>query len=198
MPGTLYITGNPEADALLNRDGTALMIGMLLDQQVPMEWAFTGPHTLLQRLGHLDTKKIAAMDQDEFVAVCTVKPAIHRFPAAMARRIHDLCAMLVTDYRGKAENVWSDVDNAAELFARLRKFPGFGEEKAQIFVALLAKRMGVAPTGWKKIAGEFGDGKYRTVADITSRETLLKVRATKKEQKAAERDKRDKPLARKR
>lgn len=198
MPGTLYVTGNPKADALLNRDGTALMIGMLLDQQVPMEWAFNAPFTLRTRLGHLNARKIAAMDQDEFIAICSEKPAIHRFPSAMGRRIHELCAMLVADYRGKAENIWQDVDDAGELFDRVRRFPGFGEEKSQIFVALLAKRMGVAPHGWKKVAGEFGDGKYRTVADITSRETLLAVRATKKQQKAEDRDKRDRPLAKKR
>lgn len=198
MGGTLYVTGNTRADALLNRDGTALMIGMLLDQQVPMEWAFNAPFTLRTRLGHFDARKIAAMDRDEFVAVCSEKPAIHRFPAAMGRRIHDLCTMLTAEYRGKAENVWRGVEDADELFARLRRFPGFGEEKAQIFVALLAKRMGVAPRGWKKVAGEFGDSKYRTVADITSRETLLAVRATKKQQKAEERDKRDRPIAKKR
>lgn len=198
MGGTLYVTGNTRADALLNRDGTALMIGMLLDQQVPMEWAFNAPFTLRTRLGHFDARKIAAMDRDEFVAVCSEKPAIHRFPAAMGRRIHDLCTMLAAEYKGKAENVWRGVEDADELFARLRRFPGFGEEKAQIFVALLAKRMGVAPRGWKKVAGEFGDSKYRTVADITSRETLLAVRATKKQQKAEERDKRDRPIAKKR
>jgi uncharacterized HhH-GPD family protein len=195
MNGDLYITGDPAADALLNRNGTALMIGMLLDQQVPMEWAFTGPHTIKTRIGHLDPARIAATDVEEFVAVCCEKPAIHRFPASMARRIHALCALLAERYKGKAENIWRGVDDAAVLFARLREFPGFGEEKAQIFVALLAKRMGVAPTGWKKVAGEFGDSKFRTVADITSAETLLAVRATKKEQKALERDKKDKPLA---
>ena len=147
MGGTLYVTGNTRADALLNRDGTALMIGMLLDQQVPMEWAFNAPFTLRTRLGHFDARKIAAMDRDEFVAVCSEKPAIHRFPAAMGRRIHDLCTMLAAEYKGKAENVWRGVEDADELFARLRRFPGFGEEKAQIFVALLAKRMGVAPRG---------------------------------------------------
>lgn len=195
MKGDLYITGDKKADALLNGNGTALMIGMLLDQQVPMEWAFTGPHTIKQRLGHLDPARICAMDVEEFVAVCCEKPAIHRFPASMARRIHGLCRQLAESYKGKAENIWRGVDDAEVLFARLRTFPGFGEEKAQIFVALLAKRMGVAPRGWKKVAGEFGDSKFRTVADITSAETLLAVRATKKEQKALERDKKDKPLA---
>jgi uncharacterized HhH-GPD family protein len=184
---TLYITGIDKADKLLNSNGNALLIGMLLDQQVPMEWAFTGPHTLKTRLGHLDPKKIADMDPDEFLAVCLEKPAIHRFPKAMAQRIQGVCRVLADKYKGKAENIWRDVDDADELFRRLREFPGYGEEKAQIFVALLAKR-------WKKTAGVFSDSKPRTVADITSPETLLKVRAWKKAEKAADRDKQSRPL----
>lgn len=194
MDGTLYITGNPKSDALLNTNGTALLIGMLLDQQVPMEWAFNGPFTLRTRLGHLNAKKIAEMNEEEFVSLCVEKPAIHRFPKAMAKRIHELCRILTAEYKGKAENIWADVDDANELYARLRKLPGYGDEKAQIFIALLAKRMGIAPKGWKEAAGEFSDNKFRTVADITSPDTLLAVRATKKQQKAEERDKRDKPL----
>ncbi|MSZ61035.1 MAG: Fe-S cluster assembly protein HesB, partial [Actinobacteria bacterium] len=138
--GTLYITGNPDSDAFLNANGTALLIGMLLDQQVPMEWAFNGPWTLKQRLGHLDAKKIAAMDPTEFLALCLVKPAIHRFPKAMAQRIQGMCAVLAEKYKGKGENMWADVDDAHVLFERLRELPGFGAEKAQIFVALLGKR----------------------------------------------------------
>jgi uncharacterized HhH-GPD family protein len=191
---TLYITGIDKADKLLNSNGNALLIGMLLDQQVPMEWAFTGPHTLKTRLGHLDPKKIADMDPDEFLAVCLEKPAIHRFPKAMAQRIQGVCRVLADKYKGKAENIWRDVDDADELFRRLREFPGYGEEKAQIFVALLAKRFDVAPKGWKKTAGVFSDSKPRTVADITSPETLLKVRAWKKAEKAADRDKQSRPL----
>lgn len=191
---TLFITGDPAADTLLNGNGTALLIGMLLDQQVPMEWAFKGPFTLKQRLGHLDPRKIAAMDQDEFVAVCCEKPAIHRFPASMARRIHELCAILAADYAGKGENMWVDVKSGKELFERLRTLPGYGEEKAQIFVALLGKRMGVRPRGWKDAAGVFSDHEPRTVADIDSPEQLLKVRAWKKAEKAAERDKQSRPL----
>ena len=194
MPGTLYITGNPASDKLLNSNGTALMIGMLLDQQVPMEWAFNGAHVLKQRLGHLDPSRIAAMDADEFLAVCTEKPAIHRFPKSMASRIQGLCAMLADEYKNKAENVWRGIDDADELFSRLRRFPGFGEEKAQIFVALLAKRFGVRPTGWERAAGVFSDTNPRTVADITSPETLLEVRAWKKAEKAADRDKQSRPM----
>jgi uncharacterized HhH-GPD family protein len=137
MKGTLYITGEPAADDLLNNDPLALLIGMLLDQQVPMEWAFKGPATLKQRLGHLDAAKIAAMDREDFVAVCCEKPAIHRFPASMGRRIHELCTFLGEQYDGHAENVWKDAKTGSELLARLRELPGYGDEKAQIFRALL-------------------------------------------------------------
>ncbi|MEY3699982.1 MAG: hypothetical protein RIT16_342, partial [Actinomycetota bacterium] len=148
-PRPLYITGKPDADKLLHNNGLALMIGMLLDQQVPMEWAFTGGYTIKQRLGHCDAKKIAAMDADEFVAVCCTKPAIHRFPASMAKRIYDMCAIIAAEYKGKAENIWKDVEDAEELRKRLRKLPGYGEEKTEIFIALLGKRFGVRPKGWK-------------------------------------------------
>jgi uncharacterized HhH-GPD family protein len=192
--GTLYITGDTAADKLLNANGTALLIGMLLDQQVPMEWAFNGPATLKKRLGHLDPKKIAAMEVDEFVAVCCEKPAVHRFPAAMGRRIHELCGIIATQYKNKGENMWAGVTDAKELTARLRVLPGFGEEKAQIFIALLGKRMGVKPRNWKTEAGVFSDENPRTVADITSPETLLLVRSWKKAEKAADRDKQSRPL----
>lgn len=195
MSGTLYITGDPASDALLNSNGTALMIGMLLDQQVPMEWAFNGAYTLKKRLGHLNPRRIAEMDPDEFLAICLEKPAIHRFPKAMAGRIQGLCALLADKYKNKAENIWLGVDDAQVLFERLREFPGFGEEKAQIFIALLAKRFGVRPSGWQKAAGVFSDAQPRTVADITSPETLLKVRAWKKAEKAADRDKQSRPMA---
>ena len=192
--GTLYITGNPESDAFLNANGTALLIGMLLDQQVPMEWAFNGPWTLKSRLGHLDAKKIATMDPNDFLTLCLQKPAIHRFPKSMAQRIQAMCVVLADKYKGKGENMWADVTDAQVLFERLRELPGFGEEKAQIFVALLGKRFDIAPTGWKKAAGVFSDTNPRTVADITSPETLLKVRTWKKAEKAAARDKQSRPL----
>ena len=192
--GTLYITGNPESDAFLNANGTALLIGMLLDQQVPMEWAFNGPWTLKSRLGHLDAKKIAAMDPNEFLALCLQKPAIHRFPKSMAQRIQAMCIVLAEKYKGKGENMWADVTDAQVLFERLRELPGFGEEKAQIFIALLGKRFDIAPNGWKKAAGVFSDSNPRTVADITSPESLLKVRTWKKAEKAAARDKQSRPL----
>ena len=157
MTGTMFITGNADADQLLNTDGTAVLIGMLLDQQVPMEWAFAGPATLHQRLGHLDATKIAEMDQEAFVAVCCEKPAIHRFPASMGRRIHDVCTALVERFDGRGEGVWAGVTTGDELYQRLRTLPGYGDEKAKIFVAILGKRFGVQPTGWREAAGKFGD-----------------------------------------
>ena len=191
--GTLYITGDAEADGLLNTDGTALLIGMLLDQQVPMEWAFAGPATLKSRLGHLDARRIAALDVEEFVSICATKPAIHRFPASMGRRIHELCVVLTDDYNGRAEQLWADVPNGDELYARLRALPGYGDEKAKIFIALLGKRMDVSPDGWRAAAGKFGDDVPRSVADIDGVETLGKVREWKRAQKAAKLDKQDRP-----
>ena len=195
MPGDLFITGDAAADRLLNRDGLALLIGMLLDQQVPMEWAFTGPYTLRRRLGHLDAERIAAMPEDELVAVCCDKPAIHRFPAVMARRIHALCVAVAADHRGTAERIWRDAPDAAELYRRLRGLPGFGDEKARIFIALLAKRFGVRPAGWEAAAGVFADDRPRTVADIHDAASLAVVREWKKAQKAAGKDKQDRTLA---
>jgi len=193
MAGTLYITGDKDADGLLNKDGTALLIGMLLDQQVPMEWAFAGPAKLKERLGHLDAKKIAAMDVDAFVAVCSEKPSIHRFPGAMGKRIHQVCTVLADQYGGKASNIWKGVDTGAELYSRLHALPGYGEEKSRIFVAILAKTQGVRPEGWQEAAGKFGDDIPRSVADIDGPESLAKVREWKKAQKAAKRDKQDNP-----
>jgi uncharacterized HhH-GPD family protein len=194
MKGTLAITGDPAADELLNTDGTALLIGMLLDQQVPMEVAFRGPATLRDRLGHVDAAKIAAMSEDEFVAVCCAKPAIHRFPAVMGRRIHGLCVALTDEHGGRGEAVWDGVGTGDELYGRLRALPGYGDEKAKIFVALLGKRFGVRPNGWREAAGKFGDDTPRSAADSTSPETLEKVRQWKRTQRAAKLDKQDQPL----
>jgi uncharacterized HhH-GPD family protein len=194
MPGTLYITGDAAADELLNTDGNALLIGMLLDQQVPMEWAFTGPATLKKRLGHLDPRTIAAMDVDDFVAVCRDKPAIHRFPASMGKRIHALCTVLTDDYGGQGANLWKGVGSGAELYDRLRALPGYGDEKSKIFVAILAKTQGVAPEGWQQAAGKFGDDIPRSVADIHDEGSLAEVREWKRTQKMAKRDKQDRPL----
>jgi uncharacterized HhH-GPD family protein len=194
VKGTLYITGDADADGLLNRDGFALLVGMLLDQQVPMEWAFRGPATLKERLAHLDPVKIAAMPEDDFVAVACEKPAIHRFPANMARRIHVLATVITERYKGDARNVWKGVKTGDELYRRLRELPGYGEEKSRIFLALLAKRMGVRPTGWEQAAGAFADATPRSVADIDGPVALDQVRTWKKAQKAAKKDKQDRPL----
>ncbi|MGB0112643.1 MAG: HhH-GPD-type base excision DNA repair protein [Ilumatobacteraceae bacterium] len=194
MVGTLYITGDKAADKLLNTNANALLLGMLLDQQVPMEWAFTGPATLKQRLGHLDPKKIAAMDLEEFVSICCEKPAIHRFPGSMGKRIHAVCEALVADYKGNAVNIWKGVDDAAEIYARLRALPGYGDEKSKIFVAILGKSQGVTPTGWREAAGKFGDDTPRSVADVHDDISLGKVREWKKAQKAAKKDKQDRPV----
>jgi uncharacterized HhH-GPD family protein len=193
MPGTLYITGDTAADKLLNSNANALLIGMLLDQQVPMEWAFAGPATLKQRLGHLDPKKIAAMDLDEFVAICCEKPAIHRFPGSMGKRIHAVCEALVADYKGNAANIWKGVDDADEVYRRLRALPGYGDEKSKIFLAILAKTQGVELAGWREAAGKFGDDTPRSVADVHDEVSLGKVREWKKAQKAAKKDKQDRP-----
>ena len=183
--GDLAVTGNNEADQLLNKNPLALLLGMLLDQQIPMERAFKGPHTLLERLGELDASQIASMDPGKFESICKEKPAIHRFPSSMAGRIQDLCEHLVENYDGDAETLWASSDSGETLYNRLIDLPGFGSEKSMIFTALLAKRMGCSPPGWQKSAGPFADKTPRSVADINSPESLTKVRAWKKAQKAA-------------
>ncbi len=182
--GTLAVTGDPAADDLLNSNPLALLIGMLLDQQVPMEWAFRGPATLLERLGSLDASAITAMDPDLFVATCRTKPAVHRFPASMAKRIQALCQHIVDNYDGDAGLVWRTAASGADLHGRLVALPGYGDEKSMIFTAILAKRMGVAPDGWQEAAGPFSDDTPRSVADIDGPDALATVREWKKAQKA--------------
>lgn len=192
MQGTLYITGDHEADGLLNTDPFALLVGMLLDQQIPMEWAFAGPAKLKERLGGtVDPATIAAMDPEEFTALVKGPPALHRFPGSMAKRIQDLASYIVEHYDGDAANIWREVESGDELLSRLRKLPGYGDEKAKIFTALLAKRFGVAPTGWQEAAAPFSDETPRSVADIDGPETLAKVREWKKARKAAGKAKQD-------
>lgn len=191
MDGTLSITGDDDADRLLNTDGTALLIGMLLDQQVPMEWAFKGPATLHERLGHLDAGAIADMDLDEFVDVCRQKPAIHRFPKSMGERIHKLCTHLTEQYDGRGENVWGDDPDAATLAKRVGDLPGFGDEKTKIFIAVLAKRFGVAPDGWEERAGPFADAEPRSAADIDGEKALEQVREWKQLRKQSGKSKQD-------
>jgi uncharacterized HhH-GPD family protein len=186
------ITGDPEADQLLTDDPLALLLGMLLDQQVPMEWAFKAPHTLKQRLGgELDAGKIAAMSEDEVVGLFIAKPALHRFPGSMGKRAYALCRQIVDEYGGDAATIWRDAPSGDELLARLRALPGFGEEKSKIFLALLAKRLGVRPPGWEQAAAPFSDDTPRSVADIDSPETLAEVRNWKRTQKAKGKTKRD-------
>jgi uncharacterized HhH-GPD family protein len=161
---------------------------MLLDQQVPMEWAFKGPRTIADRLGldDLDAHEIAAQDPDAFAALLSDKPAVHRYPGSMAKRIQQLCQYLVEHYDGNAELVWKGVDDGRELLRRLEELPGFGKQKAQIFLALLGKQLGVRPQGWREAAGAYGEAEsFRSVADITGPESLVKVRAHKQEMKAA-------------
>jgi uncharacterized HhH-GPD family protein len=190
MPtATLPITGDPAADDLLVTDPLALVIGMLLDQQVPMEWAFRGPSTLRDRLGRLDCAAIAAMPVDDLEAVFKEKPALHRYPASMAKRTHALCEHVVAEYGGDAGNIWKDVKDPQVLFDRIRALPGYGDEKAKIFLAILGKRLEVAPKGWQEFAGPFGDDNPRSVADIDSPENLQRVRAWKQAQKAAKKSK---------
>ncbi len=181
---TMPVTGNPDADRLLVEDPLALLLGMLLDQQVPMEWAFTGPFTLRERLGQLDAAEIAAMPVDDFVAVCREKPAIHRFPKSMGERIHAVCTDLVEQYDGDAEKIWAGERDAQVVHDRLRALPGYGEEKTKIFLAILAKRFGIEPEGWRAMAAPFSDDVPRSVADISSEEALHEVRKWKKAQKA--------------
>ncbi|MFH8339676.1 HhH-GPD-type base excision DNA repair protein [Streptomyces sp. AM6-12] len=188
MDVTLHLAQDPAADALLGRSPLAALIGMLLDQQVPMEWAFKGPRTIADRLGteDLDAHEIAARDPEAFAALLSGKPAVHRYPGSMAKRIQQLCQYLVEHYDGDAEAVWRGVDSGAELLQRLEGLPGFGRQKAQIFLALLGKQLHVAPAGWREAAGAYGEpDSYRSVADITGPDSLTRVRAHKQEMKAA-------------
>ena len=183
----LHITGDEQADALLARDPNALLIGMVLDQQVPMEKAFSGPLVIAQRMGgRFDVAQIAAMSEDDFVALCSQRPAIHRFPAAMAKRVRQLCQVLTEDYDGQAANIWKDAKSGDEVKANLARLPGFGADKAAIFTAVLGKLRGVTPDGWRAAAGYYGEpDTFRSVADIVDDDSLQKVRETKKSVKAA-------------
>jgi uncharacterized HhH-GPD family protein len=187
---TFPVTGDADADTLLVTDPLALLIGMLLDQQIPMERAFHSPLELRDRLGApLDAASIAAMDPDAFLAIFRQPPALHRFPASMGARVQALCQALVEHHGGKAVNVWEQAADGADLLQRLQALPGFGKEKSRIFVAVLAKRFGLRPAGWETAAGPFADSSPRSVADIDSRESFDRVRAWKKAQKAKGRGK---------
>lgn len=176
-----------DANELLSRDPLALLIGMLLDQQVPLEKAFSGPRDLVRRLGHEPTaEELAGYDPDALAAVFSERPALHRYPRAMAARTQDLARLIVTRYGGDAAQVWQGAGTGAELVRRIAELPGFGPAKAQIFTALLGKQLGVRPPGWREAAGQFGqDGSRKSVADITDDDSLAEVRAYKQRLKAA-------------
>jgi uncharacterized HhH-GPD family protein len=182
----LHITGDPEADSLLSEDPLALIIGMLLDQQVTMEKAFSGPAELARRLGGpLDAASIAAMPLDKLTEEFKERPALHRYPGSMAGRVQELCRVIAQDYGDKADAIWKDVKSGDELVARLISLPGFAERKAKIFAALLGKQLGVRPEGWQEATVPYGDDDaFLSVADITSPESLDKVRANKRAIKA--------------
>jgi uncharacterized HhH-GPD family protein len=184
---TLSLPVEPEANELLARNPLALLIGMLLDQQVPLEKAFSSPYELVQRLGHEPTAtELAAFDPEALAAVFSARPALHRFPKAMAARTQDLARLIVERYDGDAAAVWTGATSGKELVARLAELPGFGGYKAQIFAAMLGKQLGVQPDGWREAAGHFGqDGSHYSVADIVDDASLAAVRAYKKELKAA-------------
>lgn len=187
MTRSLCLTQDTDADALLSRSPLALLLGMLLDQQIPMEKAFAGPQTLVERLGRLDAHQVAEIHPDEFVAVCAASPAVHRFPGSMAKRIQTLCRYLVETYEGEIARLWSDGNpDGTEVLKRLKALPGFGEQKARIFLALLGKQCGVQPADWREAAGVYGDeSARRSIADVVDQQTLEEVRAFKKQQKAA-------------
>jgi uncharacterized HhH-GPD family protein len=176
-----------EANELLTRSPLALLIAMLLDQQVPLERAFSAPHALVERLGHEPTaEELAAFNPEELAAIFAQRPALHRFPKAMAARVQELARLIVTTCDGDPAAVWSTASSGAELLKRISTLPGFGEQKAKIFVALLGKQLGVRPDGWREAAGAFGEeGTYMSVADISDAESLGRVRAYKQELKAA-------------
>lgn len=186
MP-TLQLVQDPEADALLESNPFALLVGMLLDQQIPLEVAFAGPKKIADRMGGVDAREIADYDPEKFAALCAERPAVHRFPGSMAKRIQALAHIIVDQYGGDAAAVWAaGKPDGAEVLARLKELPGFGDQKARIFLALLGKQYGVTPKGWREAAGDYGKaGSHLSVADIVDAGSLEKVRSYKKQMKAA-------------
>ena len=187
MTVDLHLAQDTEADRLLSDNPLALVIGMVLDQQIPLEKAFSSPAELARRMGRpLRAADIAAMDPDALTMLFKERPALHRFPGSMAARVQEVCRVIAEDYGGQAENIWTSAASGAELFGRVNNLPGFGVHKARIFVALLGKQLGVQPDGWQAASTPFGDdGTFLSVADITDTQTLDKVRATKKAMKAS-------------
>ena len=181
----LQIAQDPDADRVLSESPFALLVGMMLDQQFPMERAFAGPAKILERFGSIDPAAIASADPDEFKALCSTPPAIHRFPGSMAERVQTLARQVVEEYDGDAARLWDEAGSGKELMRRLTALPGFGKQKAQIFVALLGKQLGVRPEGWDGAAGAYAEpGAFRSVADVVDGESLDRVRAFKKEMKS--------------
>jgi len=184
----LHLTGNPDADTLLNDDPFALLVGMLLDQQYPMEHAFSGPLKIANRMDGFDLHKITATDLDTFVELCVTPPAIHRYGGSMARRVHALAQHIIENYDGDTAGIWTagrPKPDGPEVLKRLKALPGFGEQKAKIFLALLGKQRGVQPKGWREAAGSYGDrGSRRSIADVTDAGSLAEVRSFKKAAKA--------------
>jgi len=183
----LQLVQDPEADALLETNPFALLTGMLLDQQVPMETAFAGPRKIVDRIGGIDPRLIADYDPEKFAQACSERPAIHRFPGSMAKRVQDLAHEIVDRYGGDTARLWIDGDpDGAEVLRRLKALPGFGEQKAKIFLALLGKQYGVTPRGWRAAAGDYGKtGTHMSIADVVDKGSLEEVRAYKKKMKAA-------------
>ncbi len=183
---SLTIAQNPEADQVLSEDPFALLVGMLLDQQFPMERAFAGPATILARFGTLEPAALAAADPESFADLCATPPAVHRYGRSMAGRIQQLASVVTDDYAGDAAAIWATAPSGAELVRRLKALPGFGDQKARIFAALLGKQLGVRPEGWEAACGAYAEtGSYRSVADVVDPESLQKVRDFKKQAKAA-------------
>lgn len=184
---TMYLTGDPAADELLATDDLALLLGMLLDQQVTMESAFAGPAKIRDRLGSIDAETIAAQEPEAFVELFRVSPAVHRFPGSMAARVQAVCAAVRDEWGGEASAIWTrGTPDGPEILRRLTALPGFGDQKAKIFLALLGKRRGVSAAGWREASAPYGEeGSLMSVADITSPETLARVREAKKAAKAA-------------
>ena len=187
MTRALHLTGDPAADELLANDRLALLVGMLLDQQVAMETAFIGPKKISDRMGGFDVHTIADADPEAFAAMCATPPAVHRYPGSMAGRIQALCRFVIDTWDGRADAIWTDGDpDGREVFTRLKALPGYGDQKARIFLALLGKQFGVQPAGWREAAGAYGEeGARRSIADVVDQASLDEVRATKKQLKAA-------------
>jgi len=184
---TLHITGDDAADTLLSEDPFALLIGMLLDQQIAMETAFAGPAKIRDRIGTLEPQAIADYDADAFVEVFRTSPAVHRYPGSMAGRTQSVADAIVRDWDGDAAALWTRGEpDGAEILRRVKALPGFGEQKAKIFLALLGKRLGITAVGWRAVTGAYGEeGSFRSVADIVDAESLGRVRETKRAAKAA-------------